>query len=121
MSCSFVRHRVCAMTKTEFLAKKRKEQQMINRSSMGIFILWILIGFLVFYRDWVLRLPTFVAWALLIGWAFFGSIPPWFLSKRLHRKHRIACPSCGEWLDNHGCLEATGKCPKCQSEFFQDA
>jgi hypothetical protein len=106
------------MTKSDFISARRKFKREISWFCVAILFLWFPLSYPVFHHDWFLRTSKLVAALLLGAWALIPLVSMWFLSKFLHQKHNLVCPSCHEWLIWPDSIENTGKCPKCQAQIF---
>jgi hypothetical protein len=106
------------MTKTEFITAKRSFNRQISWLVMLWFVLWLVTFFAIGagFRYWFHEHETISTLVLAAGVLIF-IVPVFFISRFLHRKHKLVCPSCGGWL----LIETAGRCSKCQSEIFYDA
>lgn len=106
------------MTRSEFISAKRRFQREISWLGIAWTGLWAAVfmgigfGFRFWFHDHGVVFYSF----LVVGVVGF-LVPFFFMSRFLHRRHRMICPACGNWLVATR-AEETGRCSQCQAEVF---
>ena len=105
------------LTKQQFGDKLRISRWQFSFAVVGVTVLWGLVFPAVCDLHWfgshTALQGAFVVLAIVLLPVSYAVV-----AKLIYRRHRLVCPSCGDWTGSQSRMLSTGKCPRCKAEML---
>ena len=108
------------LTKQQFGDELRTCRRRLSFAFVGMTVLWGLVFPVVCDLHWfhshTALQGLFVVFVLVLLAVSYAVV-----ARVLYARHRLVCPSCGEWMGSQSRMLSTGRCPRCEAEVFHES